>query len=144
MTCGSTSVIRDLRIFRVGRGPPGSSPALRWMVLRGIKRMNSQWIHSHGTERILQICLTTLFFSFLGFGLSHGVGFGVFFCLLVFIFANYCTLKAKPTKPLPPVSFGKEPCAGKLDLSKAAFCTDQSHMVMDVSYHVQIMSCIWK
>lgn len=82
----------------------------------------------------------TFFFFFLEFGLSRGVGLGFF--LFVFIFANYCTLKTKPTKPLPPVSFGKEPCAGKLDLSKAAFCTDQSHMVMDVSYHVQIMSCI--
>lgn len=144
MTCGSTSVIRDLRIFRVGRDPPGSSPALIWMVCTGIKRMSSQWIHSRGIERILQICLTTLGWVFIFLFRVWFESWGCFLGFFLFVFANYCTLKTKPTKPLPPVSFGKEPCAGKLDLSKAAFCTDQSHMVMDVSYHVQIMSCIWK
>lgn len=27
-------------------------------------------------------------------------------------------LKTKPTEPLPPVTFGKEPCAGKLALEE--------------------------
>lgn len=28
-------------------------------------------------------------------------------------------LKTKATKPLPPVPFGKDPCAGKLDLKRS-------------------------
>lgn len=37
-----------------------------------------------------------------------------FFFLLVTVH-----LKTKPTKPLPPGTFGKEPCAGKLDLKES-------------------------
>lgn len=66
----------------------------------------AQWARSSAVERALQICLTTFFF------LKSLVWIMVTLLITVL-------LKTKTIKPLPPVPFGKDPCAGKLDLKES-------------------------